>query len=53
MPSDIEQLRGLPNSSVVVRAIDYSAWRRRGGMAQRLSNFSDRPCGLRVFAFGW
>jgi hypothetical protein len=53
MPSDIEQLRGLPKSSVVVKNVDSIAWRRRGGIAQWLASLSDRPCGMRDFAVGW
>jgi len=31
IPSDIEKLRGLPKSSVLVRNVDSIAWRRRVG----------------------
>ena len=48
-----EQLRGLPINSVVVRNVDSIACRRRGEMAQWLTSLSDRPCELRVVAFGW
>ncbi len=52
MPSDIEQLSGLPKSSEVVRNVDSTAERRGVGIAQWLANFSERPCGLRDFALG-
>jgi hypothetical protein len=38
MPSSIEQLRGLPKSSVVIRNVDFIACRSLGGMAQWLAN---------------
>ena len=50
IPGDIEQLRGLPKSSVVVRNVLSSTIRRVGGIAQWLANFSWRPCGLRDLA---
>ena len=49
IPSDIEQLSGLPKSSVVVKNGESIAWRRRGGIAKWLGSLSDRPCGLRDF----
>ena len=50
MPSDIEQLSGLPKSSEVVRNVDSIAKRRGVGIAQWLVSFSEHPCGLRDFA---
>ena len=52
-PSVIEQLRGLPKSSVVVWNVYSIAVRRVGGIAQWLVNLSLRPCGLRDLAPGW
>ncbi len=53
IPPVIEQLRGLPKSSVVVRNVDYSAPRSGGGIALCLVNLSSRPCGFRDLALGW
>ncbi len=51
-PSVIEQLSGLPKSSVVVWNVCSIAVRRRGGIAQWMVNLSLRPCGLRDLALG-
>jgi len=53
MPPDIEQIRGLPKSSEMVRNVDYIAWRRRVGIAQWLASLSERTCDLRDFDLGW
>jgi hypothetical protein len=52
IPSVIEQLRGLPKSSVVVWNVYSNATRRGGRIAQWLVNLSFHPWGLRDFALG-
>ncbi len=46
IPSDIEQLSGLPKSSVVVWNVCSRAVWREGRIAKWLVNLSLRPCGL-------
>ena len=43
--SYVEQLIGLPKSSVVVRNVDAVVWRSRGGITQWLVNLRDGPAG--------
>jgi hypothetical protein len=52
VPSVIEQLSGLPKSSVVVWNVCAIAVRRKCGITQWLVNLSVRPCGLRDLALG-
>jgi hypothetical protein len=52
IPSVIEQLSGLPKSSVVVWNVRYIVVLRRGEIAHWLVNLSLRPCGLRDLALG-
>ena len=49
IPPVIEQLRGLPNSYVVVRIVFSNAWLSGG----ELINLSWRPCGFRDLVLGW
>ncbi len=51
-PLVIEQLSGLPKSSVVVWNVCSIAVRRKGGIAKWLVILSLRPCGLRDLALG-
>ena len=52
IPSVIEQLRGLPKSSVVVWNVCSSTKRRGGGITPWLVSLSLRPYGLRDLALG-
>ena len=53
MSLDMEQLRGLPKSSVVERNVCSRALCNAGGVAQWLASLSLRPCGFRDIALGW
>ncbi len=53
MPLDMEQLRGLPKSSVVERNVRSKARCSAGGVAHWLASLILRPCGFRDFALGW
>ncbi len=52
IPPDMEQFRGLTNSSVLVRNVRSRACWSAGGVAQWLASFSMRPCGFRDLALG-
>ncbi len=52
IPPDVEQLRGLPKSSVLVRKVRPRAYWSVGGVAQWLASLNMRPCGLRDLVLG-
>jgi len=53
IPPDMEQLRGLPKSSVLVRNVHSNACCSISEVAQWLASLSLRPYGFRDLALGW
>jgi len=53
IPPDMEQLRGLPKSSLSDRNVRLNAYCRVGMVAQWLASLSLCPWGFRDSALGW